>query len=344
MDIRLTQLVKASGWAAKIGPDILAQVLRHLPKTNDKDLLVGLGSSDDAAVYRMNDDIAIIQTLDFLTPVVDDPYIFGQIAAANSLSDIYAMGGRPRLAMNIVCFPDCLEPQVLNRILEGGYDKVTEAGALLVGGHSVSDDEPKYGLSVIGFVHPNKVITNSDAKSGDVLILTKPLGLGIINTAIKGSIVDDTSYKEAIKIMTTLNKFAIEAIDKVGNINSMTDVTGFGLLGHAFEMAEGSQVSIILRSNEIPIITKAIDYASMGLIPGGAYSNKKYIGDNVVFNGDVSKAIKDILFDPQTSGGLLISVPRESAADLMEALKANPTEYAIIGEVVEKEEAYILVE
>lgn len=344
MDIRLTQLVKASGWAAKIGPDILAQVLRHLPKTNDKDLLVGLGSSDDAAVYRMNDDIAIIQTLDFLTPVVDDPYIFGQIAAANSLSDIYAMGGRPKLAMNIVCFPDCLEPQVLNRILEGGYDKVTEAGALLVGGHSVSDDEPKYGLSVIGFVHPNKVITNSDAKPGDVLILTKPLGLGIINTAIKGSIVDDTSYKEAIKIMTTLNKFAIEAIDKVGNINSMTDVTGFGLLGHAFEMAEGSQVSIILRSNEIPIITKAIDYASMGLIPGGAYSNKKYIGDNVVFNGDVSKAIKDILFDPQTSGGLLISVPRESAADLMEALKANPTEYAIIGEVVEKEEAYILVE
>lgn len=344
MDIRLTQLVKASGWAAKIGPDILAQVLRHLPKTNDKDLLVGLGSSDDAAVYRMNDDIAIIQTLDFLTPVVDDPYIFGQIAAANSLSDIYAMGGRPKLAMNIVCFPDCLEPQVLNRILEGGYDKVTEAGALLVGGHSVSDDEPKYGLSVIGFVHPNKVITNSDAKSGDVLILTKPLGLGIINTAIKGSIVDDTSYKEAIKIMTSLNKFAIEAIDKVGNINSMTDVTGFGLLGHAFEMAEGSQVSIILRSNEIPIITKAIDYASMGLIPGGAYSNKKYIGDNVVFNGDVSKAIKDILFDPQTSGGLLISVPRESAADLMEALKANPTEYAIIGEVVEKEEAYILVE
>lgn len=318
--------------------------MRHLPKTNDKDLLVGLGSSDDAAVYRMNDDIAIIQTLDFLTPVVDDPYIFGQIAAANSLSDIYAMGGRPKLAMNIVCFPDCLEPQVLNRILEGGYDKVTEAGALLVGGHSVSDDEPKYGLSVIGFVHPNKVITNSDAKPGDVLILTKPLGLGIINTAIKGSIVDDTSYKEAIKIMTTLNKFAIEAIDKVGNINSMTDVTGFGLLGHAFEMAEGSQVSIILRSNEIPIITKAIDYASMGLIPGGAYSNKKYIGDNVVFNGDVSKAIKDILFDPQTSGGLLISVPRESAADLMEALKANPTEYAIIGEVVEKEEAYILVE
>ena len=318
--------------------------MRQLPITNDKDLLVGLDSSDDAAVYKINDDTAIIQTLDFLTPVVDDPYIFGQIAAANSLSDVYAMGGVPRLAMNIVCFPDCLDPQVLNEILKGGYDKVSEAGALLVGGHSVSDDEPKYGLSVTGFVHPNKILTNNNAKTGDVLILTKPLGLGIINTAIKGDMADNTSYKEAIKVMTTLNKFAIEAIDKVENVNSVTDITGFGLLGHAFEMAEGSQVSLIINSQQIPIISKAKDYASMGLVPGGAYSNQNHIGDNVKFNENVSNAIKDILFDPQTSGGFLISIPKEFSDDLMEELRTSPTEYAIIGEVVEKQETYILVQ
>lgn len=315
----------------------------HLPETKDKDLLVGLETSDDAAVYKINDQTAIIQTLDFFTPIVDDPYLFGQIAATNSLSDIYAMGGTPKLAMNIVCFPDSLDPSVLTDILRGGQDKVIEAGALLVGGHSVSDDEPKYGLSVTGFVHPDKVLTNNNAKPGDVLILTKPLGLGIISTAIKGDMVDESSYKEAIKVMTTLNKYPKEAMDRVKSINSVTDITGFGLLGHSLEMAIGSQVSIVINSSKIPIIPKAEEYANMGLVPGGAYSNKKHIGDKVYFEEYISETMKDILYDPQTSGGLLISVAKEFADDLMEELKDNPTDYAIIGEVIEKKKAYILV-
>ncbi len=322
----------------------MTQVLCHLPKIEDKDLLVGLDTSDDAAVYRINEDLALIQTLDFFTPVVDDPYTFGQIAAANSLSDIYAMGGEPRLAMNIVCFPNCLEPAVLSEILRGGYDKVAEAGALLVGGHSVSDDEPKYGLSVTGFVQPDRVFTNQGAKPGDILILTKPLGLGIINTAIKGEIIDDYSYKEAVKVMTTLNKYAKEAMDKVKSINSVTDVTGFGLLGHALEMAEASQVSLIIDSSAIPVLPNAPKYASMGLVPAGAYSNRSYIGDKVAFKDGVSEVMKDILYDPQTSGGLLIAVDRDYQEDLLKALEDSSTDYAIIGEVIEKSATYIQVE
>lgn len=303
-----------------------------------------MDTSDDAAVYRINEDLALIQTLDFFTPVVDDPYTFGQIAAANSLSDIYAMGGEPRLAMNIVCFPKCLEPAVLSEILRGGYDKVAEAGALLVGGHSVSDDEPKYGLSVTGFVQPDRVFTNQGAKPGDILILTKPLGLGIINTAIKGEIIDDYSYKEAVKVMTTLNKYAKEAMDKVKSINSVTDVTGFGLLGHALEMAEASQVSLIIDSSAIPVLPNAPKYASMGLVPAGAYSNRSYIGDKVAFKDGVSEVMKDILYDPQTSGGLLIAVDRDYQEDLLKALEDSSTDYAIIGEVIEKSATYIQVE
>ncbi len=303
-----------------------------------------MDTSDDAAVYRINEDLALIQTLDFFTPVVDDPYTFGQIAAANSLSDIYAMGGEPRLAMNIVCFPNCLEPAVLSEILRGGYDKVAEAGALLVGGHSVSDDEPKYGLSVTGFVQPDRVFTNQGAKPGDILILTKPLGLGIINTAIKGEIIDDYSYKEAVKVMTTLNKYAKEAMDKVKSINSVTDVTGFGLLGHALEMAEASQVSLIIDSSAIPVLPNAPKYASMGLVPAGAYSNRSYIGDKVAFKDGVSEVMKDILYDPQTSGGLLIAVDRDYQEDLLKALEDSSTDYAIIGEVIEKSATYIQVE
>lgn len=344
MDIKLTSLTKTSGWAAKIGPDILAQVLCHLPKTEDERLIVGLDTSDDAAVYKINEELALIQTLDFFTPVVDDPYTFGQIAATNSLSDVYAMGGEPKLAMNIVCFPDCLSPDVLTEILKGGHDKVIEAGALLIGGHSVSDDEPKYGLSVSGFVHPEKVLSNSNAKAGDVLVLTKPIGLGIINTAIKGEIVDEEPYNEAVKVMTTLNKFGKEAIDKAGGVNSVTDITGFGLLGHALEMAIGSNVTIKIDSNKLPIINGAIEYATMGLVPAGSYSNRTYVGDRVLFKNEIPKHIEDILYDPQTSGGLLISIKRENVETLLEELKTSPTKYAIIGEVIEKEGNYLIVE
>ena len=322
----------------------MAQVLCQLPKNNDKNLIVGIDTSDDAAVYKINEELAMIQTLDFFTPVVDDPYTFGQISAANSLSDVYAMGGEPKLAMNIVCFPNCLSTDVLAEILKGGHDKVKEAGAIIVGGHTVEDDEPKYGLSVTGFVHPDKVLANNNAKPGDLLILTKPLGLGIINTAIKGELVDESTYEKAVKIMTTLNKYAKEAIDRVEGTNSLTDVTGFGLIGHSFEMATGSNVTIKINYKNVPILEKALEYAEMGLIPAGAYSNRNYVGKNVYINEDVPKNFEDVLFDPQTSGGLLISIPEDKADKLMEELKTTPTEFAIIGEVYEKEEHYVVVE
>lgn len=316
--------------------------MRQLPKISDENLLVGLDTSDDAAVYKINDDIALIQTLDFFTPIVDDPYMFGQIAAANSLSDVYAMGGEPKLAMNIVCFPNCLSPDVLVEILKGGHDKVAEAGALLIGGHTVEDDEPKYGLSVAGFVNPNRVLTNSNAKAGDVLVLTKPLGVGIINTAIKAGLADKKAYDKAVHTMATLNKYAKEAFDNVV-INSVTDITGFGLLGHSLEMAVGSSVTIVIDHKSVPIIDGALEYAQMGLVPAGAYSNRKHIGDKVKFAGNISEDIQDVLFDPQTSGGLLISVPKDNVDLLLENLKNTPNEFAVIGEVVEKEDVYLIV-
>lgn len=343
MEKRLTQLTKSSGWAAKIGPDILAQVLCQLPKAFDENLIIGLETSDDAAVYKINDELALIQTLDFFTPVVDDPYVFGQIAATNSLSDVYAMGGDPILAMNIVCFPNCLSPDVLVQILKGGYDKVEEAGAIVVGGHSVEDEEPKYGLSISGFVHPDKVLSNRDAKPGDVLILTKPLGIGIINTAIKGGMASEAAYDEAVKTMSTLNKYAKDAIDKV-EVNSLTDITGFGLLGHSLEMAEGSNVTIKINHKDIPIVRDALEYAQMGLVPAGAYSNMEHIGDRVKFGTEISTEIKDILYDPQTSGGLLVSLREDQADLLLKELASTPTEYAIVGKVVEKEDSYLIVE
>lgn len=321
----------------------MSQVLRHLPKTQDENLIVGLDTADDAAVYKINEELAIIQTLDFFTPVVDDPYTFGQIAAANSLSDIYAMGGDPKLCMNIVCFPDCLKPEVLTEILKGGYDKVKESGALLVGGHSVSDDEPKYGLSITGFVDPKKVLTNSNSKVGDVLIITKPLGLGIINTAIKGQIADDETYKIAVEVMTTLNKFGKEAIEGINGVNSVTDITGFGLLGHALEMAEGSDVTININYKSIPLIKNSLEYARMGLVPAGTYANKTHIGDKVFFESNVPEDIKDVLYDPQTSGGLMISVSKEDSEKVLERLKSSNLPYGIIGEVREYEKNFINV-
>ena len=318
-------------------------MLCQLPKTFDENLIVGLETSDDAAVYKINEDLALIQTLDFFTPVVDNPYEFGQIAAANSLSDVYAMGGEPKLAMNIVCFPNCLSPDVLVEILKGGHDKVMEAGAILVGGHTVEDDEPKYGLSVAGFVHPDKVLTNSNAKAGDILVITKPIGLGIINTAIKGGLADKESYNQAVHVMSTLNKFGKEALDKV-KANAVTDITGFGLLGHALEMAEGSHVSIKINHKNIPLIKNTLEYAQMGLVPAGAYANRGYIGDNIVFKNEIPEEMKDTLFDPQTSGGLLISIPKDNVDLLLEELRNSPTEYSVIGEVIEKEEHYLIVE
>jgi len=310
--------------------------LRHLPKFNDDNLIVGLDTSDDAAVYKINDDTGIILTMDFFTPVVDDPYKYGQVAAANSLSDVYAMGGRPLTAMNIVCFPNCLSVDILGQILKGGADKILEAGAVVAGGHSVEDNEPKYGLSVMGIVHPDKVVTNSNAKPGDVLILTKPLGIGILNTAIKADLVEKEIIEKAINIMSYLNKDACEAMQAVG-VNSCTDITGFGLLGHALEMAEGSDVTIEIWSDYIPVVQESIELAKMGIIPGGAYRNQEHIGDKVVFINNVKQEIKDILFDPQTSGGLMISVSEGKAEELLSLLREkNKTPFSIIGKVKNK--------
>ncbi len=322
----------------------MAQVLCHLPKLDkDENLIVGIETSDDAAVYRINEDTALIQTVDFFTPVVDDPYVFGQIAATNSLSDVYAMGGEPKLAMNIICFPNCLPPETMAEILKGGHDKVTEAGAITIGGHTVEDDEPKYGLCASGFIHPDEVITNSNAKVGDILVITKPIGIGIVNTAIKADMADKEMYDTGVKLMTTLNKYAKDAMVKA-SANACTDVTGFGLLGHSLEMAEGSHVTIKLHSKEIPIIKGVKELAKMGLIPAGAYANKRFIGDKVIFSDDIKEEIKDILFDPQTSGGLLISVRPDKLDILLEELKGSTTEYAIIGEVIEETDHVIIVD
>lgn len=308
--------------------------MRKLPKTNDERLLVGIDTSDDAAIVLMSKEIALVQTLDFFTPVVDDPYVFGQIAAANSLSDVYAMGGTPLAAMNIVCFSKCLPKEVLEKILQGGSNKIEESGALLVGGHSIEDEEPKYGLSVTGTIHPDMVLSNNKAKIGDVLILTKPLGLGILNTAIKAGLTNDKQYEEAVHTMKTLNKYAIEAIRHL-KISACTDITGFGLIGHAYEVAKGSKVSIALESSTLPLIEGAQEFASMGIIPAGMYSNKQYVESSVEYLSQIEQSIDDIMYDPQTSGGLLVAINREDAEEALRLLKEldkNP--FALIGEVV----------
>lgn len=307
-------------------------------------LLVGMETADDAAVYKINNETALIQTLDFFTPIVDDPYLFGQIAAANALSDVYAMGGNPILALNIVCFPDTLDPSILSEILRGGQDKVIEAGAILVGGHSVSDDEPKYGLSVAGFVHPDKVMTNSNSKVGDILILTKPLGVGIINTALKAEMASTEVINKAIKSMTTLNSYGKNAFEKLTNVHSVTDITGFGFIGHAVEMAKGSNVTLRIKSNDIPYIKEAEEYASMGLIPAGAYNNRDFFGPNVSILERVPLFMQDILFDPQTSGGLLISVAENEVEKLLENLSTSPLAFAQVGTVEPYLKAHVIIE
>lgn len=341
MQKRLTELSRTSGWAAKIGPEVLAKILDKLPKMNNENLMVGVETSDDAAVYKLNEDTALIQTLDFFTPVVDDPYTFGQIAATNSLSDVYAMGGKPIVAMNIVCFPNCLPIEILGEILRGGADKVLEAGAVVVGGHSVEDEEPKYGLSVSGIVHPSKVLRNYGCKEGEVLILTKPLGVGIINTAIKGELASKEAMDKNIKNMTTLNKYAAEIICKY-EISACTDITGFGLMGHVYEMASASNVSLKLNKNSIPYIKEAKEYAEMGLVPGGTYNNKNYLESKYKLE-NVEVWMEDILFDPQTSGGLLVSCSKKDAEKILKELNELEIKSSIIGEVFKYTDTYILV-
>lgn len=301
----------------------------------DENLLVGLDKADDAGVYKLTDDLAMIQTVDFFTPVVDDPYMFGQIAAANALSDIYAMGGTPKTAMNLVAFPaNDMDIAILKEIIQGGLYKMNEAEVVLVGGHSIEDKELKYGLSVTGFVHPDHVLTKKDLRPGDRLILTKPLGIGIITTAIKGGLASESIMETATRLMATLNRQAADVM-KSYPVHACTDITGFGLLGHLTEMAADSEYGLRIHADDIPILPEALDYAGMGLVPGGAYNNREFYGHMVEFASSVNTLIKDALFDPQTSGGLLISVGRQSAKDLLLALKEKGVQEAtLIGEVV----------
>lgn len=296
-------------------------------------MLVGIETRDDAGIYKLTDDIAIIQTVDFFTPMVDDPFVFGQIAATNAINDIYAMGGKPLLAMNIVCYPQCADMNILKQILAGGLEKIKEAGAYLVGGHTVDDNEPKYGLSMSGLVHPDKILGNSGARPGDLLFLTKPLGSGVVSTAIKAEMASQEAYNEAIKWMSTLNKEASEAVQTTG-VNALTDVTGFGLMGHLFEMASGSNVEVEIYARKVPFMTGTMDYANMGLIPGGAYTNRDYLADKAVCDEDVDETLRDLLFSPETAGGLLISVPEDRADKLQAEMKKRGCQSVMIGRVV----------
>ena len=290
--------------------------------------------AEDAGVYKLTDDLAIVQTVDFFTPIVDDPYDFGRIAVANSLSDVYAMGGRPLTALNVVCFPrGTMDISILREVLRGGLDAMHEAGVILVGGHTVEDPELKYGLAVTGTIHPSKVIHNNRSKAGDRLILTKPLGTGIISTAIKGGTASKNAIAEIVKSMTTLNREASELMQEVG-VNACTDITGFGLLGHASEMIEGTDVGMVIDSAAVPFFPEAKELAGMGMIPGGLHRNRDFRKGMVDIAKSVPQYLEDILFDPQTSGGLLIAVPERKAPELLERLhREGVSEAAIIGEV-----------
>ena len=301
-------------------------MLSKLPPIHDPRVLVGIDTSDDAGVYLLNEETALIQTLDFFTPIVDDPYLFGQIAAANSLSDVYAMGGKPLTAMNIVTFPVCrLDAEVLLAILSGGQQKIAEAGAVMVGGHTIDDDEPKYGLSVTGTVHPSRILTNAGAQPGDALILTKAIGTGVLYTALKAELFPE-GVAAAAAGMAQLNRYAAQAMERYA-VNACTDITGFGLLGHAYEMSAASGVDMEVYSGEVPLLPDAAEAANMGLVPAGAYANREYL-KAVSFDPAVPENIRDLLFDPQTSGGLLISLPAGLADALLADMKESGVEYA----------------
>ncbi len=294
-------------------------------------------------MYKISEEVALVQTIDFFTPIVDDPYWFGQIAAANALSDVYAMGGRPLTAMNVVCFPIKEMPlTVLQEILRGGLDKMKEAAVVLVGGHSVEDPELKYGLSVTGIVHPERVIRNQGARPGDRLILTKPLGTGIINTAIKAGLAEGETVERVTRTMAALNRGASEAMQEVG-ASACTDITGFGLLGHACEMIEGTEVGMVIYASKVPYFPEAEEFAKMGLVPGGTYRNREFREQMVNLHPEIPPWLVDILFDAQTSGGLLISVPSSKVEALLERLRKRGVEAALIGEVTREHPGRIVV-
>lgn len=328
-----------------MGPGDLKAALSGLPLIHDPNLIAGMERAEDAGVYKLNDELAIVQTVDFFTPVVDDPYLFGQIAAANALSDVYAMGGKPLTALNIVAFPaGKLDIAVLNATLRGGLAKMREAGVLLVGGHSVDDQEMKYGLAVTGVIHPDKVVRNSGARPGDRLLLTKPLGTGIISTALKGDCAPEEAESAAAKSMAALNAAAAELMQETG-VNAATDVTGFGLLGHAAEMVENSEVGFAIEADSVPLLPGAVELARSGFLPAGLHRNREFRQGLVDVGSGVFEDLMNILYDPQTSGGLLIAVDAAKAESLLsKLLAAGIADTAAIGKVVAEPKGRIKVE
>lgn len=332
---------KGGGCTAKLGAGVLSRVLERLPKgPEDPNLLIGYDSKDDAAVYQIGDDVAFVQTLDFFPPMVEDPYTFGKIAATNALSDIYAMGGEVKTALNIVCFPETMDLNILGEIMRGGSEKVIEAGGVLAGGHSIADSDVKYGLSVTGLVHPSKIYPNNQGKPGDLLILTKRLGVGIICTANRVGEASEQAVEMAVDSMTTLNKYAAEQC-RAYDIHACTDVTGFGFLGHLHEMMDGKH-SCRIHANCVPVIPEALTHADEFLLTAAGQRNRNHVGSFVEF-ADIPFAMEEVLFDPQTSGGLLIALSAEEAPRLLEDLKAIGAPAAIVGEITEKAEIEILV-
>ncbi len=332
---------KGGGCTAKLGAGVLSHILERLPRGPvDENLLIGYDSKDDAAVYRISDEAAIVQTLDFFPPMVDDPYIFGQIAATNALSDIFAMGGEVKTALNIVCFPEDMDLNILGQILQGGSEKVIEAGGTLAGGHSIADDGVKYGLSVTGVVHPDRIFANNNGQAGDILILTKKLGVGIICTADRIGEASESAMNEAIISMTTLNKTAAETARKY-NIHACTDVTGFGFLGHLHEMLDG-RLSCEVFAENVPIMEKALDYADEFFLTGAAQKNRNHVEQYVKFE-NISFAMEEVLFDPQTSGGLLLAADPADVEKLLTELREKGLPAAIVGELREKSDFEIYV-
>ena len=329
-EVRLTKLASCAGCGAKMGAGTLAQMLEGFHTHSDPRLIVGFDKSDDASVYLLDEHSALIQTTDFFPPIVDDPYLYGKIAATNALSDVYAMGGEPRLALNILCAPEGMQDAAVREILRGGYDAAYEAGAIITGGHTIRGAEPIYGLAVSGFVHPDRVLTNSGAQPGDVLILTKPLGVGILTTADRADLLDAALRARIHAQMATLNKAARDIMVQY-SVHSCTDVTGFGLLGHTFEMAQGSGCSIRIRVDSIPHHPEALEFASMGLVPAGAYRNREYARHAVHLTREIPLAMQDLLYDPQTSGGLLFALPEDQAEACLQQLREAIPEAAIIG-------------
>ena len=332
--VRLTQMVACAGCAAKLGQASLNAAVHGLfaDVPRDPNVLVGFGTLDDAGVYRLSDGLALVQTTDFFPPMVDDPYLFGEIAAANALSDVYAMGGLPLTALNITCFPSNLDPQILSGILRGGLTKCREAGVALLGGHTVDDPEIKFGLAVTGTVDPERIWTNAGARVGDALVLTKPLGVGVITTAIKQGIAPEELLEAAITSMRTLNRAARDAVAAIGP-HACTDVTGFSFLGHLYQMLRASGMSAQVYSMNIPLLPGALDLARQGIAPGGTRRNRDYTGPHVSFGNEVETALANVLFDPQTSGGLLVSVAGDKKDALLAALRTAGLPGAMVGEV-----------